>query len=221
MSLAAYNLAPTLDLGARGLLSAVLAPQGGADGLAAALLSHFGSLQRLANAEVTELTHVVEVDEDMAVRVRAALALGRLSLRPVASSKPVSSVEDSYAVLSPGLRGLDVEELHALYLDNALQPLALRTLARGTERFTFVDPKSVYRPAVAMRACALIVAHNHPSGDPAPSPQDHEVTRRLVDAGRALGVRLLDHLIIGARGYTSFARRGDIPPARNLPAWIG
>jgi DNA repair protein RadC len=112
------------------------------------------------------------------------------------------------ALLAGPLRALEHEELHALYLDRRNRPMAVRALTRGSDAFTIVDPRQVFRPAVRLGALAVILAHNHPSGDPSPSPADLEVTRRVDRAGKVLGIRLLDHLVITAGAETSIAERG-------------
>ncbi|MCA9566709.1 MAG: JAB domain-containing protein [Myxococcales bacterium] len=107
--------------------------------------------------------------------------------------------------------GLEVEELHGLYLDRRRTVVARRTLTRGSHAFTIVDPRQIYRVALQLGASAVILAHNHPSDDPEPSPQDIDVTARVARAGRVLGVPLLDHLVITRGRWTSLAALGHVP----------
>lgn len=189
--------------------------------VAVALLDRFGDLRALGRAQVQELAGVHGVGPARAVRLHAAFELGRRALTaPERFEAPVLSAEAALAWLGPPLRGLTFEELHALYLDRRGRPLARRMLTRGSDAFTVVDPRQVFRPAVGLGAVAVVLAHNHPSGDPEPSSQDRDVTRRVAAAGRVLGVELLDHLVVADRGWTSLANQGCLerwPPAP--PGW--
>lgn len=202
------------------LLALVLGGRAGLS-LAADLLSRFGSLDGLAEAPPQAIADVQGIGAHRAVRVHAALQAGRRSLKRPAPLSLVRTPEDAWRMLGPCLRGLRDEELHALFLDRRRQALAQRMLTRGTDGFTVVDPRQVFRPAVAMGASAVILAHNHPSGDPSPSAQDRDVTRRVASAGRILGVQLLDHLVITDDRWVSMAEQGELPAWRPEPAsWV-
>jgi DNA repair protein RadC len=97
------------------------------------------------------------------------------------------------------------EHFVAIYLDSKHYPIGIHTVSIGTVNGTMVGPREVFAPAVALYAAAVIVAHNHPSGDPAPSSEDRLVTERLKEAGELLGIELLDHVILGSKGHYSFA----------------
>lgn len=188
--------------------------------LAADLLSRFEGLDGIAGATPQALADVPGLGEARAVRVHAALQAGRRSLRVAGRCPVVRSPDDAWAILAPGMRGLGVEELHALYLDRRCRPIARRVLTRGSDGFTVVDPRQVFRPAVSVGATAVVLAHNHPSGDPTPSAQDRDVTRRVANAGRVLGIQLVDHLVIADGGFASLASDGELPrwPAEG-PGW--
>ncbi len=98
-----------------------------------------------------------------------------------------------------------------MYLDRRRRPLALRALTRGSDAYTVVDPRQVFRVAVAVGASAVILAHNHPSGDPEPSSQDVRITERLAQAGNVVGVPLVDHLVLGSPEFRSMAEEGHLP----------
>ena len=182
----------------------------------ARVLSQFGSLPAVATADPMALAEVSGIGLNRAVRLHAALQLGRRSTRTIARDAPILTPDDAAAALVPGLEGLDYEELHALYLDRRNRPLALRTLTRGSDRYTIVDPRQVFRPAVQIGAASVVLAHNHPSGDPTPSEQDVQVTRRVAQAGEVMEIRLLDHIIVGNRCWTSLADSGDLAS----PDWL-
>ena len=104
-----------------------------------------------------------------------------------------------------GLIGREAREhFVAIFLDGRHRPIAYQIVSVGTATASLVHPREVFQPAVGIGACAVIVAHNHPSGDPKPSREDRDVTQRLVNAGHCLGIQLLDSVVIGATGYFAF-----------------
>jgi len=106
------------------------------------------------------------------------------------------------------LRCLDTETLAVVLLDVRLSLISVETIAIGTVAHVSVEPREVFAPAVAARASSVVLAHNHPSGDAEPSPQDADFTRAMVDAGRVLNIDVVDHLIVTPRSYYSFRRYG-------------
>lgn len=187
--------------------------------LAGALLARFGDLSSLAAAPVEAIRAVPGIGPARAVRLHAALQAGCRAARASRRGEPVVLCpEDAWELLRPGLEGQESEELHALYLNRRRQVLALRPLTRGTDSQTLVEPRQVFRLAVQCGASGVIVAHNHPSGDPSPSGQDLDITRRLVSAGRLLGIELVDHLILGGDGFVSLQRDGHMSPREDHPS---
>ncbi len=180
-------------------------------GVASDLIERFGSLRALSRHQAPELAGVRGVGVARAVRVLAALELGRRALAGPAPGGVVDGPEAAYRLLAPRLTGLAEEELHALYLDRRRRVVAHRRLTIGSDAFTVVDPRQVLRPAVGLGAQAVLLAHNHPSGDPTPSAQDREVTTRVARAGALLGVPLLDHLVVGDASWVSLAAEGLLP----------
>ena len=177
----------------------------GQDVLAAA----HGSLRRLASRPVAELTSHSGVGCARAVVIHAAFELGR---RLVAESRdeatPIRSPRDIVAIFSPRLEDLPVEEFHVAVLDAQHRLERDITITRGILNSSLVHPREVFRQAIAERAAAIILVHNHPSGDPAPSMDDRNITGQLVAAGRLLDIPVHDHVIIGRGRYTSFAEAG-------------
>lgn len=177
--------------------------------IAGDLVDAFGGLAGLARAEPAALQRVSGVGLARAVRLHAGLEAGRRAQagrgdRP----DPVCTPNDAAEWLRPALAALPHEELHALYLDRRGRPVARRLLTRGSDGFTVVDPRQVYRPAVALGALSVVLAHNHPSGDPTPSAMDREVTRRTRKAGTVIGVQLVDHIVVAGVEWTSMAQQG-------------
>ncbi len=149
------------------------------------------------------------LDRDEAQRLVAARELGRRAL--LASTAPPTLIRggaDLHAWLRPRLVHLDREEFHAFHLDARGALLHEECVSRGTLTSSLVHPREVFAPALRLRAAAVVVAHNHPSGDPEPSAEDRAATRRLHRAGRLLGVELLDHVVVARNGWCSFLERG-------------
>jgi DNA repair protein RadC len=122
----------------------------------------------------------------------------------------ITSPEAAAAVLLPVLDGLDREHCLTLNLDTKHRLVATTTVSVGSVDHTFMSPREVFRDALLHGASALVIAHNHPSGDAEPSRDDQLITRRLVRAGELVGVELLDHLVIGHERWVSLARRGAL-----------
>ncbi len=173
----------------------------------AALLERFDGPFGISRAAPAELAEVAGVGPVRSIRLLAAIELGRRATRPrPASGVVVLNSSDAYRVLAPGLQHLAVEELHGIYMDRRRRILRTQRLSRGTDGYTVLDPRQVFRPAIGLGAAYVVLAHNHPSGDPTPSRQDQDVTRKIAQAGRILGIELADHLVIGADRYVSLAK---------------
>ena len=120
----------------------------------------------------------------------------------------VTSPEDAYALVGPLLAGRDREHCLLVNLDTKHRLLRIATVSVGSVDHTFMGPREIFREALLAGASAVFLAHNHPSGDPTPSADDRQVTRRLASAGATLGVDVLDHLVVGAADFVSLARLG-------------
>jgi len=130
------------------------------------------------------------------------------------SSKPVKNSSVAAHILQSYLAGADREYFMALLLDAKHWVNALNVVAIGSLTTSIVHPREVFKPAVMMSSASIVVGHNHPSGDPAPSREDIELTQRLVKAGELLGITVLDHIIVGEGRYVSFSDRGLMTSAR-------
>lgn len=190
--------------------------------IARELLGRFGDLEAVTRASVHSLAQVRGFGLARAVRLHAALTLARRSSRRDGPPPPVVlSPHDAWRHIGPLLADRTEEELHGLYLGARGKVLMHRCLTRGSDRHTVVDPRQVFRPAIERGAVSVIVAHNHPSGDPTPSAADREVTHRLAQAGRVLGVALLDHIVVSSEGFTSLAEAGELPVWGSEPrGWL-
>lgn len=121
----------------------------------------------------------------------------------------ITSPEAAAAQLLPVLTGNDRERCVALLLDTRHRLVERRTVSIGTIDHTFMSPREIFRDALLANASAIVLGHNHPSGDPEPSVDDEQVTRRVAEVGTQLGIPLLDHLVVGD-GWVSLARRGVV-----------
>lgn len=124
--------------------------------------------------------------------------------------KVIKTSSDAAALLRSYLARADREYFVVILLDAKHRVNALNVVAIGSLTIALVHPREVFKPALSANAACVILGHNHPSGDPSPSPEDIELTRRLVKAGELLGVKVLDHVVVGDEGFTSFADRGLI-----------
>jgi DNA repair protein RadC len=168
-----------------------------------------GSLRRLAAQPVAALTCLRGVGTARAVAIHAALELGRrLADEDREEGAPVRSPRDVYAAFAGRLQDLPVEEFHVAVLDSQHRLERDILVTRGILNSSLVHPREVFREAIAERAAAIILVHNHPSGDPTPSPDDRAVTEQMVAAGRLLDIPVHDHVIVGRGRYTSFAEAG-------------
>jgi DNA repair protein RadC len=165
-----------------------------------------GSLREVAKRPIPFLTAVRGVGLARAVLVHAALELGRrMAIEEDASVPKIFGGLDIFRHYMTQLADLPVEEFHVGILDTQLQLRSDVLVSRGTLNSTPVHPREVFRQAIAEGAYAVILVHNHPSGDPTPSAMDLKLTEQLVQAGNMLDIPVLDHIIIGQRGYSSMA----------------
>jgi DNA repair protein RadC len=177
--------------------------------LAGKILQQAGSLQALARRNVFELQRVSGIGSAKAAEIHAAFELGRRLQAAEGGVRPViRTPDDAAGVLIPKLRDLAVESFVVMVLDAANGVIDSTELSRGTLNASLVHPREVYKFAIDRRGAAVIVGHNHPSGNPEPSREDIEITRQLVDAGKVVGIPLHDHLIVAGNRRTSFAERG-------------
>jgi DNA repair protein RadC len=173
------------------------------------LRSARGSLRQVAAAGPAELTNTPGVGPAVAARVSAALELGRRLARegPLERLR-INGPADVYERCAPSLRDLRQEEFLVLLLNTQHAVIRELLVTRGTLDTSIVHPREVFRPAIAESAAAVILVHNHPSGDPTPSPEDQEVTKQLAAAGQLIGIPILDHIVIGDARYVSFVESG-------------
>jgi DNA repair protein RadC len=173
------------------------------------LLVRFKGLPGLVNAPEAEITQVAGIGPAQAARLKAALECGRRLLLATTEERfAVRSPADVAQLLMAEMSHLEQEHFRVILLDTRNRVINHVTLYVGSLNASHIRVGEVFRDAVRQSAAAIVVCHNHPSGDPTPSPEDVEVTRQLVEAGRLFDIEVLDHLIIGQQRFVSLRERG-------------
>lgn len=179
--------------------------------LAASVLRRTGGLWALARLTPTELEQIAGIGPAKAARLAAAFEAGTRALVPREVAAPLTNSEAVFQRYGKALMSSPVERFLVVSVDGKNRPRVEREVARGGRTSCPVDPAEVFRILITDSASGAIFIHNHPSGDPDPSPQDLALTERLVAAGALLEIRVLDHIIVGSERYTSLRDAGAWP----------
>ena len=173
------------------------------------LLQNFGGLSGLHRADFGEVCGQHGIGPAKAAQIKAAIELGRRLTQTSPEERPaIHSPEDAAALVQYEMSALEQEELRVILLDTRNRVLHIDSVYRGSLNTSQVRIGELFRTAIRNNSAAVIVVHNHPSGDPAPSPDDVAVTRAIVQAGKLLDVEVLDHLVIGNGRFVSLKERG-------------
>lgn len=177
------------------------------------LIDKYGSLFALSRCGVPELSLVKGVGLAKATQLAAAFGLGARLARETLNNSPIDSPELVYDLLGPDMRLRRTEALKVILLDTRYRLIRIEDISSGSVNESIAHPREIFRPALLHSAYGIIVAHNHPSGDPSPSQADQRLTRRLSECASLLQISLLDHVIIGSPGagnpgYFSFKEAG-------------
>lgn len=172
------------------------------------VVEKFGT--RLADATVEELMEVKGIGKAKAIQLRAALGVAT-KLRPAFCEKRYVDSQEAYELVRRDLEAQKQEMLIVVLKDVKGCLIGLEKVAIGTLSSILIHPREVFFPAVRHKASSLIIAHNHPSGDPTPSAADLEITRHLIRSSRIMGIDLDDHLIVGANSFISLKQVGAVP----------
>lgn len=177
--------------------------------LATRLLSEYEGLGGLVRASLEELKTTKGIGTAKAVELQSAIELGRrIATLPGRRAEVIKGAEDVLRLVGPRLRYRPQECLVALILNAKHQLLGEPDVSVGTAEEALAHPREVFREAVRKNGCAVILVHNHPSGDPTPSKDDISITEQMCSAGRDLGIPVLDHIIIGDAAYSSMRKEG-------------
>jgi DNA repair protein RadC len=178
--------------------------------LANRLLDTYKGLRRLQEASLEELIHEKGIGPAKAASIKAALEMGRRISLDVEIRDTIKSPKDVERMLVQEMRVYDREHFKVLYLDRKGGLIVKEDVSVGGLHSSIVHPREVFKTAVKRSAASIILAHNHPSGDPSPSQNDIDITRRLVEAGAIMGIEVLDHVVIGENTYCSLKEKGLI-----------
>ena len=194
------------------------ASKASAVGLGLSLLDEFeNDLAAMSNASVAELCKVQGIGPAKACEIKAAFELGRRRMEKADGPlhrKQFRCSEDVARIYMPKFTGEKREHFQVLMLDRKNRFMRDEEVSKGSLDASVVHPREVFNKAIRDSAAAIICVHNHPSGDPQPSPEDRALTRRLVDAGETIGIPVLDHIIVGRDDYVSFKDEGWLASGR-------
>jgi DNA repair protein RadC len=173
------------------------------------LLRRCGQLSGLRDVGLSQLAALPGLGQAGACRIAAVVEIARRMARTAArSGATLATAAAVDALVRADLATERRERVHVLVVDARSRLLGERCVSVGSLMSSVIHPREVFRPAIELAAAAVILVHNHPSGDPTPSVEDHQVTARLAEAGTVLGIRLLDHVVVAAEGYRSFKEEG-------------
>jgi len=177
--------------------------------LAQEIVVRFGTLERLSEATVPELQQIHGLGQVKAIQLKAALSLGvRLKRETVGAKYHIDHPVHAYHLVKDQLENEKREVFLVILLDSKGCVIRDEVISIGTLSSSLVHPREVFYPAIRHKAASIILVHNHPSGDPTPSPQDFEVTETLVEVGGVVGIPVHDHIVVGKGSYCSLRQKG-------------
>jgi DNA repair protein RadC len=173
------------------------------------LLNQFGGLKGIDDASASEISAVKGIGPAKVAQLKACLEIGkRIGSQKWETGQPLHSAEDVFQHFRENLGREKRELFYVVLLNNKNRKIREVKISEGSLTASLVHPREVYNPVIRESAAGVIFVHNHPSGDPAPSPEDIDITKRLKEVGDVMGVRVLDHVVIGHDRYFSFNERG-------------
>jgi DNA repair protein RadC len=173
------------------------------------LLSHFGGLKGVADASIEELMQVRGIGPAKAAQIKAAFELANRLTATAGDKRPlVKKPEEVLDLIKGRLAGKKEEHFLALFLNTRGQVIKIVEISVGSLDASIVHPRELFREAMSASAASVVLAHNHPSGDPEPSSEDIKLTQRLIQVGELVGIDVLDHIIVGDGTFTSLKRKG-------------
>jgi len=181
--------------------------------IAQQLLSRFGSVHGISEATIGELAAIKGIGAAKAAQLKASFELGKRQELEKESSYDGYDIKDPQSVVKAirlSIRDKAKEHFKLVILNTRNRIIAITNVSMGTLSASLVHPREVFKDAIRHSASSVVLVHNHPSGDPEPSEEDLRITRRLIDAGRIIGIEVLDHIIIGKNDFRSFKEKGLI-----------
>ncbi|MGI6412950.1 MAG: RadC family protein [Syntrophomonadaceae bacterium] len=176
--------------------------------LANYLLIKYSGLRNLKEATLEELMQEKGIGRAKAVRIKAAIEIGRRIAMDIKRTQFIQSPDDVSNLVMDEMRYYDREHFRVIYLNRKGGIITMEDVSVGGLHSSLVHPREVFKTAIKKSAASLILVHNHPSGDPSPSKEDIDITKRLIEAGNIIGIEVIDHIIIGEKKYVSLKARG-------------
>jgi len=198
------------QLSTRELLSLTLRENPASETLSV-LDDYFSNPRELINCSLEELSQVKGIGQKRAMQLKASLELGRrVYNHPAAELPMVKNPDDLASLIMDEMRYLNQEHFRVVLLNRKNNVLSIETITIGGLCSSIVHPRECFKPAIKKSAASIILVHNHPSGDPTPSQEDINITRRLIEVGDLIGITVLDHLIIGDNRWVSLKSLGHM-----------
>jgi len=199
-------------LSAQELLSLVIGrgiPKKSVINIAQELLSRFGNIKAISQATIEELSQIKGIGFAKAAQIKACFELGkRQDLEPELKDFDIKNPQDIVKAIRANIKDKSKEHLQLTLLNTRNKIIGISTVSIGTLNTNLVHPREVFKEAISHSAASVILAHNHPSGDLEPSEDDLSITKRLTEAGKILGIEVLDHIIVTKNGFFSFKEKG-------------
>jgi DNA repair protein RadC len=179
--------------------------------IAQELLVKFGNVKAISQATIEELSQIKGIGLAKAAQIKACFELGRREeLEPELKNFDIKDPENVVKVIRASIKDKAKEHFKLIILNPRNKIIGISTISIGTLNASLVHPREVFKDAITHTAASVVLAHNHPSGDPEPSEDDLKITKKLVDSGKILGIEVLDHIVIGKNNFCSFKERGLI-----------
>lgn len=172
------------------------------------IFTKFPTIEELIDVTEQELTSIKGIGQMKAQQILAALKLAQTLTVPAPPTYKIRTPEDVYKLVEPEFRYLKKEHFVCLFLNSKNGVIAKELVSVGCLNASIVHPREVFRPAIKRSSASIVCVHNHPSGNPEPSHEDVEITKRLSEAGTIIGIDVLDHIVIGHYQYVSLKERG-------------
>jgi len=199
-------------LSAQELLALVIGrgiPKKSVMNIAQELLARFGNVKAIGQATIEELSQIKGIGLAKAAQIKASFELGRREeLEPELKNFDIKDPESVVKAIRASIKDKAKEHFKLILLNPRNKIIGISTIAIGTLNASLVHPREVFKDAIVHSAASVVLAHNHPSGDPEPSEDDIEITKKLVESGKILGIEVIDHIIIGKNDYYSFKAKG-------------
>jgi DNA repair protein RadC len=179
--------------------------------IAQELMARFGNVKAISQATLEELSQIKGIGPAKAAQIKACFELAkRENLEADEESFDIKNPEAVFKLMSSSIKDKAKEHFKLILLNSRNKKIGISTISIGTLTTSLVHPREVFKDAITHSAASVILAHNHPSGDPEPSEDDLKITRKLVESGKILGVEVIDHIIIGKTNFYSFREKGLI-----------